>query len=183
MRYLIDGYNLLHAVEVRTKHDGPHSLEPARNRLLDRLRRGHGADAVNLTIVFDASRPPPGVSNRQNFHGITVLFAVGEQADDTIEQLIHHDAAPKQLTVVSNDRRLQEAARRRECRVLDCISYLEHLQHPEPPRAVAESDAFVKPDHISGEETRQWMETFGDVDKDPGLRDWFEMNPPPEESE
>ena len=178
MRYLIDGYNLLHAVEVQRNFAGPHGLEAARHRLLDRLRRALGADAVHVTIVFDASRAPPRASTHQDYHGIIVQFAVHEQADDRIEELIRHDPAPKQLTVVSSDRRLQEAARRRDCRVLDCLTYLERLDHPERPPPTATADSPAKPEGLSAEETQHWLEEFGGLEKEPGLRDWFEMNPP-----
>jgi hypothetical protein len=176
MRYLIDGYNLLHELEVQLKRAGPRGLEGARRRLLERLSRGHGADADAVTVVFDAGRAPPGVPGRQEHRGLRVLFALGQEADDLIEELIRRDASPAQLTVVSNDRRLRDAARRRSCPVLGCLDYLEHLRRPARPVELPAAEA-AKPDAVSADEARRWEDEFGDLlREDPRLADWFDLN-------
>lgn len=73
--------------------------------------------------------------------GITVLFAIGEQADDLIERLIKSHAAPKKLTVVSDDHRIQQAGRRRGCPIAGCSAYLDQLERglaATPPEPVIE---------------------------------------------
>src|SRR5262245_38157603 len=110
MLYLIDGYNLLHVLGI-ARHKGA-SLAQARARLLGRLHGALGDEGKNVTVIFDAAHAPPGADAEQEYHGIQVRFAVGEyEADDLIEQLIKKASAPKQLTVVSDDHRIQQAAR------------------------------------------------------------------------
>jgi hypothetical protein len=148
-------------------------LEPARRNLLDRLATGHGRDAAHLIVVFDAKSAPPGVPARQQVFGIEVSFA--PDADERIEELIARESAPRSLTLVSDDRRLQQSARRRGCPVLGCLDYLERLTaHPTPPPAPP-PEAPAKPQRSSGEETRYWLERFGAVDEDPRLRDGFDL--------
>ena len=179
MRYLIDGYNLLHAMGVLLGRVGPHGLEKARLTLLGHIHALHGTDTGAVTVVFDAANAPPGTVPEHDHDGVHVLFAVREEADDVIEALIRRDPAPRQLTVVSDDRRLKEAARRRQCLSLGCLDYLEQARRRAPP--AAEADGAVKPQGVSDEETRRWMEAFGDLADDPWLEGLADFEAPPGE--
>lgn len=163
MHYLIDGYNLLHALGVLPRRAGPGGLEKARRGLLGLLHGAFAARSGDVTVVFDAAGARPGASGEDLFHGIRVRFAVREeQADDLIEDLIRHDSAPKQLTVVSDDHRIQQAGRRRHCVVLGCGEFLEQLERRRKPSPAASEEA--KP---SGERDKQrWLDTFADLDAD-----------------
>jgi predicted RNA-binding protein with PIN domain len=173
MRYLIDGYNLLHAMGLLLGKVGPHGLEKARLALLGRLHARYGADAGRVTVVFDASRAPPGAAAEQDYKGVRVRFALREEADDVIEELIRSDSAPRRLTVVSDDHRLQNAARRRCCPVLGCLDFLDELARPRPARARREAPA--KPDGVSRDDLQRWLRTFADVDRDPRLGDGLDF--------
>jgi hypothetical protein len=177
VRYLIDGYNLLHAMGVLTGRVGPHGLEKARLALLGRLLALHADDPSRVTVVFDAANAPPGAEREQDYKGLHVLFALREEADDVIEAIIRHESAPRRLAVVSDDRRLKEAARRRHCTALGCLDYLEQTRRPSPP-TVAEGPA--KPQGVSAEETRRWLEEFADLGDDPKLKGLVELDAPPE---
>lgn len=179
MRYLIDGYNLLHAMGVLLGRVGPHRLESARLNLLDRIRALHGDDAGAVTVVFDAANAPPGVRPEQDHQGIRVLFALREEADDLIETLIRHDSAPRRLAVVSDDRRLKEAARRRGCPALGCLDYLEQVRRQAPHPA--DADGAAKPPGDSDDEKRRWLEAFGDVTDDPWLKGLADFEAPPDD--
>ena len=118
MQYLIDGYNLLHAMGRLQARTG---LEKARQRLLSLLHGAFGNESASVTVVFDAADPPAGATEVQDYRGIQVRFAVyQDQTDDLIELIIQRDSAPRQLTVVSDDHRLQKAGRRRHCPVMGC---------------------------------------------------------------
>jgi hypothetical protein len=173
MRYLIDGYNLLHALGLLHRKAGPHGLEKARLGLLGRLHDHYGAESSCVTVVFDASRPPPGVPTEQDYQGIRVLFAVGRgrKADDLIEDLLRGDSAPRSLTLVSDDRRLQEAAHRRRCPVIGCSAYLDELLTgpARPPFPGRETP--LKPEELSGAEMQHWLQEFADLADDPLLND------------
>jgi predicted RNA-binding protein with PIN domain len=158
VRYLIDGYNLAHALGVLAGKVNPAGLERARSDLLAAIAAAHGEAAGDVTVVFDA-RSARGLERRQSIAGIEVRFAVGEEADDVIERLVRADAAPKQLAVVSDDRRIREAARRRGCAPLGCQAYLDRLEampriqasRPPPPE---------KPDVPTPAEAAEWAERF-----------------------
>jgi hypothetical protein len=165
MRYVIDGYNLLHAWGLAPRRAAKGQLERARLNLLDRLRRGGAAEA---TVVFDASRAPAGAAAAQDYHGIHVCYVFDGTADDWIEDLIRREGQPQQLTVVSDDHRLRVAAERRHCRFLRCLDYIEALQAgvSPPPSSPPAADAPGKPETLSPEEARHWLEAFGAADED-----------------
>jgi predicted RNA-binding protein with PIN domain len=168
MRYLIDGYNLLHAwglAPPRGARAG--QLERARLNLLDRLRQAPGTAGASLTVIFDAAGAPAGAAAEHDYHGIRVAFAHDGSADDRIEDLVHRESRPHELTVVSDDHRLRLAAQRHHCKVRRCLDFIEQVQRPRPaapPAAAAEPAA--KPEALSAEENRRLLEEFGEVDGD-----------------
>ena len=170
MRYLIDGYNLLHAMGLLCGKVGPHGLHKARLALLDQLCGRHGAESVDVTVIFDASRAPAGAVPEEHYRGIHICYALQGEADDLIEDLIQREAAPQQLTVVSDDHRLQHAARRRRCPMLGCMDYLDQMERLRRPKTT-EEEASAKPESISADETRHWLREFADLVDDPKVRE------------
>jgi len=170
MRYLIDGYNLLHAMGLLSGRVGPHGLEKARLALLGRLCGDHGTEVAGVTVVFDASRAPPGAVPEELYQGLHIRYALDSEADDVIESLIRRDAAPRKLTVVSDDHRIQQAARRRRCPVLGCLDYLDQMERLRKRKASA-PETPAKPEGVSGDETQHWLRESADLVADPKLRE------------
>jgi len=172
--YLIDGYNLLHAMGVLRGRVGPQGLEKARLRLLGLLQGALGKDASQATIVFDAAAAPAGAAGEQEYQGIQVYFAIHhKQADDLIEALIRQNSAPKQLTVVSDDRRIQAAAQRRHCPVLGCLEFLEELERTRRRRHVTPNQNSDK-QSSSPQDMDRWLRAFADLDNEPEMKELFQ---------
>ena len=166
MRFLIDGYNLLHALwPAEGRHLRARAWPRFRQRLIDRLRGKAGSAADTITIVFDATHPPAGAPAEEDYQGIHIRFAVDyPSADDLIEELIRGESTPAQLTVVSDDRRIRDAGRRRGCRVLACLDYFEGLERAKPGKPSAVPEPNGKPEHIAPEEREHWLREFGDAE-------------------
>jgi hypothetical protein len=165
MRYLVDGYNLLHATGHLAGKVTPHALDRARQLLLCRLAEHIKATGDSVTVVFDARRAPPKVRSEQEHDGVRVHYVVDAEADDRIEELIRSDTAPKRLTVVSNDKRLREAARRRRCEVLECVAFFELTgKHPAAPSKT--NDEAAGSDKPSQSDVGEWMRAFGAEEDD-----------------
>jgi predicted RNA-binding protein with PIN domain len=177
MLYLIDGYNLLHAMGLVERRRGREGLHKARENLLHMLHASFGSESANVTVVFDAAKPRRGAPAEMEYHGIHVCFAIGmEQADDLIEVLIRKASTPRHLTVVSDDRRLQKAARRHHCLVNGCGDLLDELERRrQPPPGPQQEQG--KPTGLSPDETQHWLTEFADLAGDPALR---ELQEPPE---
>jgi predicted RNA-binding protein with PIN domain len=174
MSVLIDGYNLLYALGwMSGARAGRAALEKARLRLVGFLSGAYGPRAADVTLVFDAANAPPGMVDDAIQQGVHVRFAVRhDQADDLIEELIDLDSAPRQLTVVSDDHRVQQAAERRQCVVLGCLDYMEGLlrqrrEREQPPRKPA------KPETLTAAEMEHWLSEFDGLGQDPDFKELF----------
>jgi predicted RNA-binding protein with PIN domain len=168
MRYLIDGYNLLHAWGLAPPRGArPGQLERARHNLLDRLRQSPGAAGHGITVVFDATGAPADAVAEHDYHGIRVAFALDGSADDHIEALVHRETKPHELTVVSDDHRLRQAAQRSRCAAQRCLDFIELVLHRHPAAPPKEGpEPAAKPEALSAEENRRLLEEFGEVDGD-----------------
>lgn len=160
MRLLIDGYNFLAASGVFAS--GSPTLAASRRALLDFLAGALSPeDAAATTIVFDAAEAPPGLPRQFTHRGLLVRFADrGQEADEVLEELIRQESAPRRLTVVSSDHRVQRAARRRKARAVDSELFrLELARRPQQAEAEA-SDS--KPVPAGDEDTLAWLAIFRD---------------------
>ena len=137
MRILIDGYNLMHALGMAPTLGGL-SLERSRFRFVDWLAVELGDRSSTVTVVFDSNRTSSG--GPQSHRGMELRFADARTADDVIEEMIRNEQFPSELTIVSNDNRLQAAAMRRQCVSWTCGQFVDWIQRrmevesdPSPP--------------------------------------------------
>src|SRR5271166_1768358 len=174
MLWLIDGYNLMYAAgaldgrEIRRE-----SFYRKRRRFLSDLADALGPERCReTTVVLDASTPPADFPLETVYQGLNLIFALGdENADARIETLIAAHSVPKSLTVVSSDRRIRRAARRRRARTLSADEFLDLLerfqtaerhdlssQNPPTPRSLDRDSP------LSPEEAAHWMAEFREID-------------------
>ncbi len=100
--------------------------------LLSHMLAGDG----NICAVFDG--PPRGGAESRDIalSGIQPRFSAGRPADEVIIECILASTAPRLLTVVSTDREIRAAARRRRCNILRSDEFAPILM-----RAVRQSRA------------------------------------------
>lgn len=173
--YLIDGYNLLHALGMMPREVGATGLEFVRRRFVDAIAPLFGKHAGHVTIVFDARRKP-GLSLPTQYHkGMRLVYAPpGESADDVIERMIDDDDTPKLLVVVSNDHRLQQAAKRGGAVSWSCAELLE-----KAPKSNDDAVGKRTEDEKSAptaEEVQSWTREFADMENDPEFKAWFKRD-------
>ena len=157
MLVLIDGYNLLHASTILPPPRLQGSLEATRAAVLDFLiQRLPPQVASQTTVVFDKGTER-GLPARTRHGPLAVRFAIHHsEADDLLEQLIAAHHAPRRLTVVSSDHRVQRAARRRRARTVDSDVWLRELTRP----ARADDAEQLQ----SPETPADWRQEFADLD-------------------
>ena len=154
--FIIDGYNLLHAILKAEEAPGAISdLELC--RVVSRYLKLIGRSGE---MVFDGAGPPDK-SGFDNVGNLEVLFAgLGADADTVIEDKIAASTAPKRLTIVSSDRRLRRAAHTRRCSSLKSEIFWNNAQKQlNRKRPVREPAA--KRQGLSESETDQWLDAFG----------------------
>lgn len=156
---IIDGYNLLHAAGLARRSYGPRDLEVCRKRLLLQLA-GRLAPAIveRTTVVFDAFSREDNSQRHQVCHALQVVFApAGTDADTEIERRIARHDAPRQLLIVSSDHRLQRAAKRRRCQVVDSEDFWAELEEETGGQPVPDGGISDNPG------TAFWLQEFGDA--------------------
>lgn len=173
MQVLIDGYNLMHARGFVERRQGRDGFRKARELFLDELALALGPLLVRETlVVFDAAGAPPDVPEREIRKGLSVEYAVHvSEADALLEDLIRRHDRPRTLTVVSTDRRIRDAARRRGAVSLTCDEFLDRLESKRPslapgPTALTDTD---RPE-TSKDETDYWLSVFGNLEIDTTTR-------------
>ena len=167
---LIDGYNLLYAAGLGQADYAPGELLRARRQLLRYLvRRLRSHELRRTTVVFDARHPPEGFPHTSMLCGMRVMFATPDgDADAVIEDLIDRHSAPRRLTLVSSDHRLQQAARRRRAAFLDSDAFFDDLERRAATAAhevdAEEGDDPKETGELSPGELAHWESVFVTID-------------------
>ncbi|MFN9248843.1 MAG: NYN domain-containing protein [Planctomycetota bacterium] len=170
---IIDGYNLLHTLGTRRSLGGPGNLQRAREELAGRIAaRLDPEQRARTTIVFDANSETRDLPAVIDVQGIRVEFAHGiVDADSKIELMLKQHSTPRSVVVVSNDRRVRQAAERRRARAVDCESWFDSLglDRSEQDRGpvLSEAGEEVKDNpEMSAAEREVWMQLFQGAAKD-----------------
>ncbi len=182
MRLLIDGYNLMfESTSIERRLDGKNALRAARGRLLHLLVELIEESMRDKTmIVFDAKKAPPGLPDRYQYHGISIVFARDwESADEMIQTEIRKHSAPKTLTVVSSDHAIHRKATARGAQAIDSDVWLDEQianrarltrqgsQDTDPLESgdeLSEQELESRNRKLSQEELARWLSEFGGLD-------------------
>lgn len=116
-RWLVDGFNVLHAGILQGRARGGWWGSPSRALLLERVERFEDPQA-ELWVVFDG--PHPGQEVEEG--GARVVFA--PSADAWLLAQVRDAADPTELAVVTADRRLGDRLRHRGARVVSPSEFL-----------------------------------------------------------
>jgi predicted RNA-binding protein with PIN domain len=175
--FLIDGYNLIHALGMIQKQLDAGGLEASRRRLLDFLAAAFKHLAPQVTIVFDAKHAPRGLPREQEHLELRVQFAPAAQsADDWIETLIAQEPSPAGLVVVSNEQRLREAARGRGARAWSDQDLLDFFEQANVNVIAKEPPTEERGAEMTDAEKEHWRREFGPLEDDPRLKEFFDLD-------
>ncbi len=126
---LVDTYNVLH--HPLAHRELPPDAGPAELAALIAAGRHRRSKAVLVCDGMPRNMGP--MAHRcaqlrfQVEHAELIYAGPGRDADSLIERLIEAEHAPRRMSVVSSDRRLQRAARRRRARVIPSDDFLRSL--------------------------------------------------------
>ena len=164
---IVDGYNVLHTSRwLRSSWRG---MDRRRFCMLLAQLARHRSEKI--TVVFDAlpSESDPAFAPPVSLE--VIYSGHGRTADDVIIQIVNASTGPRDLTVVSSDRQIRSAAKRRGCRL---IRAGEFVKDAAAELAQAQANVHSEPDEkhkgSTRAQTRQWLIEFGldpDQDGDP----------------
>lgn len=165
IRIIIDAYNLIFQCGLQPKSlDSPLALHRTRQRLVQELAlRIEESQRPEVMLVFDAKNPRGYSTPDLAGQGFKIAFAREyEDADTMVIELLQHHSQPRQLTVVSNDHRIQTAATRRDATAIDADVWFDRLELSANRPAL--SNAPAKPNvTLSDAETQRLIDTFSDL--------------------
>ncbi|HIN53438.1 MAG TPA: hypothetical protein EYM79_03930 [Planctomycetes bacterium] len=161
--FLIDGYNLWWNTGEFGPDNDDGTLQGARDSLTNWLITTLPANLRKKTVlVFDAKNPPPNRGFLFDRDGITIHFAVGyPDADTLMEEYIRIHHAPRNLTVVTSDHRIQRAAKRKRATAVDADRWARHIQHQFQATGGKQTNKTKSNPSLSDHEVIGWMKGFG----------------------
>lgn len=157
MPVLVDGNNLMFA--ARALHESGSAL--GRSMLCRILGEWSHRTGKRVHVVFDGPTPPPAQAAQLGGKLLTLTFGGSLSADEVIAELVRRDSAARRLLVVSSDRQVQRAARRRRAHFLRSdafwVGMIRDLERPAPTRVEPPQKRVGLAEGESGD----WLEYFG----------------------
>lgn len=158
MPVVIDGNNLLYAARAA----GTSSLLVGRSMLCDTIGRWSKRTGQHVHVVFDGPAPDAALASQIGNPAIEVTYSgPGRTADAVIAYLIESNSAARRLLVVSSDREIARAAKRREARPIRSEDFWRELTRDATRRAPDEGEPEEKGAGLSPEATDEWLDWFG----------------------
>jgi len=130
-------------------------------------------------LVFDAKNPKGLTTPELDGQGFHVAFARDyEDADAMVIEMVQKHSQPRQLTVVSNDHKIQTASTRRNATAVDADEWYDRLIHMvSGPTTTGAARNSGKPNvTLSEAETQALIDEFSDLSES-------EINQKPNSSE
>jgi predicted RNA-binding protein with PIN domain len=161
--FLIDGYNLWWNTGEFGPDNDDGTLQGARDSLANWLITTLPANLRKKTVlVFDAKNPPPNRGFLFDRSGLAIHFAVGyPDADTLMEEYIRIHHAPRNLTVVTSDHRIQRAAKRKRATAMDADRWARQIQHQFQATDDKQANTAKPNPALSDHEVIGWMKGFG----------------------
>ena len=121
-QWLVDGYNLLHALQARTPRD------PLSREDLFCLAAGFASfKKCDVLLVLDGAGPEADLEGYATTH-FKAVFSQKGTADAYIERFLYEHRATHRMTVVTDDRAIADIGRGGGAQVLSTLSFAEMLK-------------------------------------------------------
>ncbi len=125
---LVDGYNIIFAWE--DLHElSEHSMDAARNKLMETLSNYQGYTSQRVILVFDAYKVEGFPGEVTRWHNIDVVFTKeAETADQYIEKTAHAIGRKYKVTVATSDGLEQVIIRSQGCLLMSARELREEIE-------------------------------------------------------
>lgn len=158
MPVIIDGNNLLHAAQ-KAEADG---LLIGRSMLCDILGRWAQRRRERVHVVFDGPAPSDPLARQIGHPGIKITYSgAGVSADTVLAHLLETDSAARRLRVVSTDRDVVRAARRRRAEPVRSEDFWVEVRRDLARRPPERLEPEEKERGLGPGATDEWLDEFG----------------------
>ncbi len=164
MPVLIDGYNLYNYVKILYAQQQRVNL--TLNVFCEMIESFAKRTRQKITIIFDGTLPYEMKYDTPKIANVKLIYTgPNKSADEYLEEQIKISSAPKLLTIISSDREIISAAKKRKCQILTSDEFWQIIakeltrKRPKPlPRE--------KQKGLSSTELDYWLKTFQIDDND-----------------
>ena len=161
MPVLIDGNNLLHAaLDAEPEHP------PGRTQLCALLERWTSRTTEAVHVVFDGPAPARLRAEQISGSDIPVTYSGDRSADEVIFEEIAGCSAPRRLRVVSSDREIIAAAKRRQAQPVRSADFWSELRRTLARKEPVDPEPPEKRTGLERDEADAWAAEFG-LDAEP----------------
>lgn len=159
MPLLVDGYNLMHALQASRWGDD----RTGRARLCRLLGDWSDARGERVTVVFDGTRPPGALANQIADPRIDVIYSDAQTADVVLAEWLAACSAARRVLVVSSDHEVQRAARRRDAAFERSEDFADRLARDLRDAAAARPPNDLPVKHVgpAPDDGDAWLRQFG----------------------
>ncbi|HHT9120973.1 MAG TPA: NYN domain-containing protein [Candidatus Hypogeohydataceae bacterium YC41] len=165
MLNIIDGYNFIFKIPRLEALIESVSLEKAREELLSLLSRYKLISKQDFTVVFDGRGQKEYQSGSlpasSEFQGVKVLFSKDVTADEDIISLMQVFPNPKEITIVTSDNGILNAARRRGCHTSHPEEFYKKITHTlKKEKFTSTREPSSKFQELQEHEVKYWLKYF-----------------------
>lgn len=153
-QYIIDGYNVIHAIPS-LKKTLLHDAHSARELLIHSVSQLTHTKKIRCTIVFDGVTPN-AVVKHSSHAPVHVVYSSPHSADTKIKQMIEHSKNRSLLVIISSDREILNFARVCSCQT-HTSKHFSNLLSASNDSVTEKSDAPLSKSQID-----EWLRIFGE---------------------
>lgn len=157
MPVIIDGNNLLFAARG-AEDDGP---LVGRSMLCDAIGEWARRRGEQVRVVFDGPAPSQALAQQIGHAAIDVSYSGSTSADDALIEVLDTDSAARRLLVVSTDREIAQAARRRRATAIRSDEFWALLKQDLARPLPTPVEPREKRRGLSPAATDAWLREFG----------------------
>ena len=152
MPVLIDGNNLLFAA-LENDPERP----PSRSTLCRLLGQWARRTGEPVAVIFDGPEPNQALASQISDPSVAVSYSGGVKADVVLEKTIDADSAARRLIVVSSDREVARAARRRKAKTMRSDDFWEMVQRELNRAEPSPLEPPEKRRGLDSADTEEWL--------------------------
>ncbi len=118
MDIIVDGYNVIFKIPELGYSTEKCDIETLRNRFLTILEQYKEKRRHKLIVVFDGKGT--GKMSETRVEGLDVIFSKQDlDADEEIKRMVRNSENPRNITVITSDRDIEQYVKRYGCKVVE----------------------------------------------------------------
>jgi predicted RNA-binding protein with PIN domain len=162
MPVLVDGNNLLFAA---LEHDP--ERPPSRSTMCCLLGQWARRTGERVAVIFDGPEPNPALASQISDPDVAVRYSGDVTADELLARTIDADSAARRLIVVSSDREVAWAARRRRAKALRADAFWTTVLRDLTREQASPLEPPEKRRGLEGTDANRWLRRLGLDDQPP----------------